>query len=261
VSCVSYWACSRKVAYAALLGAASVAAQPQPQPPAEQPRSSRAAAPLDLTGQWVAIVNEDWRWRMVTPPKGDYASVPLNDEGRRVADLWDAAQDGGCEAYGAAGLLRMPLRMRVAWDGDEALTIVTDLGEQTRRLSFDRSVMPGARSFQGHSVAEWIRPPRPPGGQGLGGAGGRAAMTGGHLRVTTTNMLPGWLRRNGVPYSENAVLTEHFDRFTAPNGDEWLMVTTIVDDPAYLTARFVTSSHFRREASPGNWRPVACKGA
>jgi hypothetical protein len=260
VNRVSHWMLGNIFIYAGLLAAASVAAQPQP-PAAQQPQSSRAAAPLDLTGQWVAIVNEDWRWRMVTPPKGDYASVPLNDEGRRVADLWDSTQDGGCEAYGAPGLLRMPLRMRIAWDGDEALTIATDAGEQTRRLNFDRSVMPGARSLQGHSVAEWVRPPRPPGQQGLAGAGGRGVTTGGHLKVTTTNLSAGWLRRNGVPYSENAVLTEHFDRFTAPNGDEWLMVTTIVEDPVYLTARFVTRSHFRRDASPGNWRPAACKRA
>jgi hypothetical protein len=70
--------------------------------------------------------------------------------------------------------------------------------------------------------------------------------------------LPGWLRRNGVPYSEDTVLTEYFDRFAAPNGDEWLMVTTIVEDPKYLSARFITSSHFRREAEGGKWNPQPC---
>ena len=51
-------------------------------------QSARAAAPVDLTGYWVSVVTEDWPWRMHTPPQGDYASIPLNDEGRRVADLW-----------------------------------------------------------------------------------------------------------------------------------------------------------------------------
>ena len=93
-----------------------------------------------------------------------------------------------------------------------------------------------------------MTPPRPAGGPGLAGAGGGGpARAGGYLEVKTTNLTPGWLRRNGVPYSEDAVVTEYFARFAAPNGDEWLMVTTIVDDPRYLTQRYVTSSHFRRE--------------
>ena len=110
----------------ALLAAARCAARAcdaQPRRPTAggPPAARAAAAPIDLTGQWVAIVNEDWRWRMVTPPKGDYASVPLNDEGRRVADTGTAAQDGACEAYGAAALMRMPTRLRIRWDGDDTL--------------------------------------------------------------------------------------------------------------------------------------------
>ena len=185
---------------------------------------------------------------MVTPPKGDYASVPLNDEGRRVADQWDPAQDGACEAYGAAALLRMPTRLRIRWDGDERLVVETDAGRQVRNLDFGAPAPAAARSLQGQSTAKWVTPPRPAGGPGLAGAGGGgAARAGGYLEVKTTNLTPGWLRRNGVPYSEDAVVTEYFARFAAPNGDEWLMVTTIVDDPRYLTQRYVTSSHFRRE--------------
>jgi hypothetical protein len=249
---------------AALLGPAA-RTQPPPAPP-EPPQPARQAAPIDLTGQWVAIVNEDWRWRMITPPKGDYASVPLNAEGRKVADAWDPATDGACEAYGAAGLMRMPTRLRIAWQGDEVLTIEADAGRQRRTLRFDADADAGAdadadappRSLQGRSRTKWIKPIRPPGGPGLAGAGGRPQRGGGYLEVTTTHLLPGWLRRNGVPYSESTVLTEYFDRFQAPNGDEWLMVTTIVDDPAYLSMRYITSSHFRREPEGGNWNPQPC---
>src|SRR5262245_3474048 len=105
--------------------------------PAAPPPTPRAAAPIDLTGNWVSIVNEDWRWRMVTPPKGDYASVPLNDAGRKVADSWTTAKDGSCEAYGAAGLMRNPTRLRVSWEADNVLKIETDAGVQTRRFLFD----------------------------------------------------------------------------------------------------------------------------
>ena len=194
----------------ALFGLATLgAAQPRPPAPAV-PQTPRQAAPIDLTGQWVAIVNEDWRWRMVTPPKGDVASVPLNDEGRRVAEQWDPATDGACEAYGAAALLRMPTRLRVRWQGDTALEIETDAGKQTRNLSFDAAAPAGSRSLQGQSVAKWVTPPRQAGGPGLAGAVARPGGAGGYLEVTTTGMSGGWLRRNGVPYSEEAVLTEYF---------------------------------------------------
>jgi hypothetical protein len=245
---------------AALVTADAANAQPPAgAPPA--PADSRAAAPIDLTGQWVAIVNEDWRWRMITPPKGDYASVPLNNEGRRVADQWDPSQDGACEAYGAAALLRMPTRLRIRWDGDERLVLETDAGRQVRTLDFGSPQPAGARSLQGQSVAKWVTPPRAAGGPGLAGAGGGAARAGGYLEVKTTNLTPGWLRRNGVPYSEDAVVTEYFARFASPNADEWLMVTTIVDDPRYLTQRYIVSNHFRKELQGGRWNPRACGAA
>ena len=242
---------------ATLLGAPAATAQPfgPPPPPPGPPRES---APIDLTGQWVAVVNEDWRWRMVTPPKGDYASVPLNAEGRRVAEQWEPSRDGACEAYGAAGLLRMPTRVRIEWQDEDTLRLETDAGAQTRVLEFDPAQPPGPRSLQGRTIAEWVRPAPSPRGAGLAGAGGGPENGGGHLKATTTMLLPGWLRRNGVPYSEQTVVTEHFDRFATPGGDEWLMVTTIVEDPVYLATQYVTSSHFKREDDDSKWNPTPC---
>ena len=223
-------------------------------PPQQTPRD---AAPIDLTGYWVSVVNEDWRWRMVTPPKGDYASVPLNAEARKVADAWDPSQDGRCDAYGAAGVMRIPTRLNITWESPTTLKIDIDAGQQARRLIFDPTQKPtGARTLQGHSVAEWERPG---GGRGGGRGGGAAPPPGGSAKVVTTNMRGGWLRKNGVPYSENAVLTEHFDRFAAPNGDEWLVVTSIVSDPMYLTQDFVTSTHFKKEADGSKFSPTPCR--
>jgi hypothetical protein len=218
------------------------------------PPTPQAAAPIDVTGYWVSIVTEDWRWRMVTPPKGDVASVPLNPEGTKVANAWDPATDGSCLAYGAAGLMRIPTRLHVTWENDRTIKIETDAGQQTRRLLFDKSqTAPAQRSLQGYSVAEW---------EVLGAGRGAAAQAArsGSLKVATTMMSGGWLRKNGVPYSENASLTEYFDRFPAPNGDEWLVVTTIVADPKYLTQDFVTSTHFKREPNGNKWAPSPCKG-
>ena len=230
-----------------------VSAQGGPPPP-QRPVSPWASAPIDLTGYWVSIVNEDWRWRMVTPPKGDFASVPLNPEGTKTANSWNPATDGSCLAYGAAGLMRMPTRLHITWENEQSVKIETDAGQQTRRLLFDKSqAAPSQRSLQGYSLAEWELS----GGGGRGGA--PQAPRSGNLKVGTTMLSGGWLRRNGVPYSENATLTEYFDRFAAPNGDEWLVVTTIVADAKYLNQDFVTSTHFKREPNGAKWSPAPCK--
>jgi hypothetical protein len=249
----------RTVALAMVVLVSSVALGAQGrggQAPAGPPPSPQASAPIDLTGNWVAVVTEDWRWRMVTPPKGDLASVPLNAAGQKAANAWDPATDGSCQAYGAAGLMRMPGRLRITWENDRTLKIETDAGLQTRRLMFGESKPPAQRSLQGYTVAEW----EVAGGGGRGRGG--PPPTGprpGNLKATTTMMSGGWLRRNGVPYSQNATLTEYFDRFRAPNGDEWLAVTSIVSDPQYLNQDFVTSSHFKKEADGSKWAPRACK--
>jgi hypothetical protein len=205
---------------------------------------------------------------MVTPPKGDYASIQplMNPEARKVADAWTPAMDGRCEAYGAAALMRMPTRVRISWQDDTTLKLETDAGSQTRLLHFGGAPPPAAeRSLQGHSVASWELAG---GGRGRGGPGGGpppAAAGGtppprfGSLKVVTTNLLPGWLRRNGVPYSEQTVLTEYFDRFPSTNGDQWFVVTTVVNDPKYLTQEFVTSSHFKKEPDAAKWSPSTCR--
>ena len=254
-------------AAAAVLSQSHISAQArggQAAQPPQLPPTPRAAAPIDVTGYWVSIVNEDWRWRMVTPPKGDYASVPLNDAGRKLADTWDTSKDGRCEAYGAAALLRMPTRLHITWESDTILKIETDAGQQTRRLLFDKSrAVPTTRSLQGFSLAEWDRVARG-GGAGRGGRGTEVQTgpaPGSNLKVVTNHLVGGWLRKNGVPYSEDAVVTEYFDRFAAPNGDEWLTVTTMVTDPKYLNTDFVTSSHFKKESDGSKWSPSPCKAS
>src|SRR5262245_39615598 len=100
----------------------------------QAPRTARASAPVDLTGYWVSVVTEDWRFRMITPPKGDYSSLPLNNEGRRVADTWnpnDKAGDG-CKAFGVGAVMRQPGRVHITWADDSTLRIETDAGLQTR---------------------------------------------------------------------------------------------------------------------------------
>src|SRR5688572_7664786 len=223
------------------------------------PRTLRAAAPIDLTGTWVSVVTEDWRWRMITPPRYDYAAVPLNAEGRLVADNWDPDADEAagqqCKVYGAASVMRMPGRLNISWTDDNTLQIQLDAGTQTRTLRYGAHQAAGEKTWQGQSTAIWQLPE---GGRG-GGRGGRGGATrSGQLKVETRNMRAGYLRKNGIPYSENAVLTEYFVRTTAPNGDDWLVVTSIVDDPTYLNEPFVTSTHFKKEPDNSKFAPAPC---
>lgn len=223
------------------------------------PPTPKAVAPEDLTGYWVSIVTEDWRWRMVTPPKGDYASVPLNAQGKRVADSWDPAKDEAageqCKAYGAAAIMRVPGRVHIQWNDDMTLQVDADAGSQTRIFHFGAAKPEGvAPSWQGYSEAGWDT--MPDGRASLGAADQQKPA--GTLRVVTTHLRPGYLRKNGIPYSENTVVTEYYTVTSEPNGDRWLIVTTIVEDPKYLNERFITSSNFRKEPDGSRWDPTPC---
>jgi hypothetical protein len=220
----------------------------------------RAAAPIDLTGNWVSIVSEDWLQRMLMPPRGDYAGVPLTLEGRRVANQWEPASlaTDSCKAYGAPAVMRIPGRLQISWENDTTLKILTDAGLQTRLLHFDPPKTLIEPTWQGSSQAEWEQLIQR-GGQG-GGLVPPAPRAGGALKVTTTKLRAGYLRKNGVPYSEDAMLTEYFDRLSE-DGTEWLIVETIVSDPKYLTQDFVTSTHFRLEPDASKWMPQACEAS
>lgn len=222
--------------------------------------AARAAAPVDLTGLWVSVVTEDWRWRMRTPPKGDYASLPLTPAAIKVADAWDPAQDTAsgeqCRGYGAPALMRLPGRVRISWDDDNTLKVETEEGTQTRLFQFAAPAPGGAASWQGTSVANWQ-----PAGGGGGRRGGGAPPRGGSLRVLTTNLRPGYIRKNGVPYSAATRLTEYYNRTNEPNGDSWLIVTTVIEDAQNLTSRFATSTHFKKVADGSAWTPSPCSAS
>jgi hypothetical protein len=226
----------------------------------------KAGAIEDLTGYWVSVVTEDYRWRMFTPLKGDAASVPINDEGRKIVDAWDPAKDEAagmeCKAYGAAAIMRVPGRLHVTWQDDVTLKIETDAGTQERLFHFGRQPTADEKpSRQGLSVARWeaAQPPSPNVGGGLGGLMPRANIVPRTLEVHTSQLLAGYLRKNGVPYSENTTVTEYYDAFIESNGQSWFTVTTIVTDPKYLAVPFVTTTDFKKEPDGSKWNPQLCK--
>jgi hypothetical protein len=155
-----------------------------PQPPA----NPQAAAPIDITGYWVSLVTEDWRYRMATPPKGDFLGVPLNQAGRDAANAWDPAKEEAagehCKAYGVGGIMRLPTRLHITWQDNSTLKVETDAGTQTRILSFLPSQRQGG-DWQGVSIASWDRQAT------VMGSGRGGPPPGGSLKVVTSNHVPG----------------------------------------------------------------------
>jgi hypothetical protein len=194
---------------------------------------------------------------MVTPAKGEYRRIPASPAALPLINAWDPAADeragNACKSYGAAAIMSVPTRLHITWQDADTLRIETDAGTQTRLLHFvpaaSASVSASAStsgppSWQGQSIATWERATGPDGG--------------GSLRVVTSNLRAGYLRKNGVPYGERATLTEHFDITTLPDGGKLLLVTSIVEDPVYLTGPYVVSPHFKKETDGSKWEPTPC---
>ena len=201
---------------------------------------------MDLTGYWVSYVTENWRYRMVTPAKGEYRRIPSSRAALPIIDAWDPAADeragNQCKSYGAGNIMSVPGRLHITWQDADTLKIETDAGTQTRLFHFaPRTGTTSQASWQGDSTATW-----------------EPAADGGSLRVVTSNLRAGYLRKNGVPYSERATVTEHFDLTPLADNGKLLLVTTIVDDPVYLTGPYVVSPHFKKEPDGSKWDPTPC---
>jgi hypothetical protein len=228
----------------AFTSGAAVRAQQRGAAPA---RPARDAAPVDLTGYWVSYVTENWRYRMVTPAKGEYRRIPASPAALPLINSWDPAADeragNQCKSYGAGAIMSVPGRLHITWQDAETLRVETDAGTQTRLFHFSAHTA-AAPSWQGESSAAWER---------ANGAGG-----GGSLRVVTSNLRPGYLRKNGVPYSDRTIVTENFDVAPLPDGGRLLLVTTTVEDPVYLTGPYIVSPHFKKEPDGSKWDPTPC---
>ena len=241
------------IAAAVLLCVLPAHAQQRGAQPAAPP-TAKGNAPVDLTGYWVSVVSEDWRIRMITPQKGDYPGIPINAAAKRIADAWDPAKDEAadtpCKGYAAPHIMREPGRFHITWADDNTLKMEIDSGTQTRLYHFGASQPPaGDAGFQGYSAAQWE--PVPPGRRG-------AKSDKGSLKAITTHIRPGYMRKNGVPFSENAALYEYYDVIKDPSGVEWLVLTTKIDDPMYLTQPFIFSTQYKKEANGAKWNPTPC---
>ena len=215
---------------------------------ATAPPTARSAAAIDLTGIWVSVITEEWPSRMVTPPKGVYTRLPLTPAARKVADTWDPAKDEAageqCKGYGAAAVTRLPGRLRISWQDDNTMKMELEAGNQTRLFHFGAAPPPSEPSWQGLSVAQWqytLNPPR-----------------SGELKVVTNRLRAGYLRKNGVPYSANTTMTEYYHLMTAPDGDLWITIVTVVEDRENLSDSSVLSTHFKKLPAGATFKPEPC---
>ena len=248
------------------LAAIAYAQGPQ-RAPAGPPPPAKVAAPIDITGYWVSLIVDEWRFR-VTPQKGDIAYLPINAEARRVANEWDPDRDTAdgrqCRAYGAVGVMQRPGRLHIEWADDNTLRIDADAGTQTRLLHFGpAAAQRGEPSWQGYSTAQWIvrgRALMDLGGIGFvfGGGPPPAPKGQGTLKVVTTNLLPGYIRKNGVPYSDKATLTEYVNVLMGQQGDTYLALTAMVEDPVYLNQPFLRTYTFKKQPDASGWDPTPC---
>jgi hypothetical protein len=225
------------------------------------PPAPRAGAPIDIVGNWVSLITDDWVYRMITPAKGDYSYIPLNAEGKRAADGWDPARDQAageeCKGYSAPSIMRLPSRLQISWQDDNTLKLDIDTGMQTRLFHFNQRDAQGARSWQGWSNASWqfsgTTEQFYPGPTSLG-----QIKRAGVLRVDTSNLRAGYLRKNGVPFSENAFMTEYYNLVVEDDGNQYLVVQLFVADPKYLTGHWVRTVQFKRERDASKRNPTPC---
>jgi hypothetical protein len=214
------------------------------------PATARDTAPIDLTGYWVSYVTENWRYRMVTPAKGEYRRIPVSPAAVPIINAWDPSADekagSQCKSYGAAAIMSVPGRLHITWQDANTLRVDIDAGTQTRlfRFAARAASSPARPTWQGESTARWEPV--------------ATADRGGSLSVVTSNLRAGYLRKNGVPYSERATVSEHFDLAPLPDGGQLLLVNTVVEDPMYLNAPYIVSPHFKKEPDGSKWDPTPC---
>ena len=192
---------------------------------------SSALAQMDMSGSWGARFNEDQPERIPGPELGDYLGLPITDGARQWALSWDPSRltlpEHQCQVHVSPYIYRGPLQLRIWEERDPDTQVLIAIKhyistyEQTRTIWMDGRPHPpeyAAHTWQGFSTGKF---------------------DGDMLTVTTTHLKMGWIRRNGVPRSDTAVLTEHFVRH-----DNVLTLITVISDPLYLSEPFVRTTNW-----------------
>src|ERR1700682_3329406 len=201
----------------------------------------------DFVGEWAARYHEDQTERIAGPDIGDYLGIPLNDAARLRADSWDASiltlPEWQCRPHPADYGTRGPANLRVWKDVDPATQQVMSYHTHVQWQAQERTIWMDDRphpaedaphTWQGFSTGKW---------------------EGNQLTVITTHLKESYVRRNGVPRSDRAILIEHWIR----HGD-YLTLVSIIDDPVYLAEPFIRTTNWAFD--PGQaMEPYPCEVA
>jgi len=239
------------------------------------PPTAKASAPIDLTGYWTPVITEDWSVRMLDEPANAHRGrIPYTPAGVQLAAKWDPAKDEAegnqCKSYGAPGIMRQPTHLHITWQDDNTLKLEADFGTQTRLFHFVPPAFAGRLDYVSgqYAPAETPKVAAPAGTesswQGYSAAywsvegGNQVTEKSGDLTAVTTHLKPGYYWRNGMPYSGDAVLTEHFRVMELPDTSKWIILVQIVEDPEYLNQRFVVNYQFKKLPDASKWNPTPC---
>src|SRR5215469_8786405 len=203
-----------------------------------------AFAQIDLSGVWINNLHEDMQDRIFGPELGDYTGIPLNAAARARAEAWDAS------------LLTLPEYQCRVHPSDYApsfadIRIWEEIDKDTQSLA---AVHLHHFAFATERTIWMDGRPHPPDyalHTSMGFSTGK--WDGDILTVTTTHLKEGWIRHNGVPRSDRAVVTEHFIR----HGDHLTWVT-VIKDPAYLTETMIRSRDYIDNVA-GRIAPYPCE--
>lgn len=203
--------------------------------------SFRASPGLDLSGNWAPLIHEDQPERIPGPELANYLGLPITEGARVFAESWNASRltlpEHQCQVHVASYIYRGPLNLRIWEEKDPqsqrviAIRQYISTYEQNRTIWMDNRPHPSpnaAHTWMGFSTGKW---------------------EGNVLTVYTTHIKQGWVRRNGLPQSDQATLVEHFIRH-----GNYLTHVSIVTDPIYLTEPLIKSQDFALQPQEGqNW--------
>jgi hypothetical protein len=189
-----------------------------------------AFAQLDFSGEWAPIMHEDQPERVAGPELGDYLGLPINAAARMRADTWDAAiqtlPEWQCRPHSADYIFRGPSQLRVSKEVDPVTRQITAFHAEWLRSVDNVIYLDGRPHPSPNAPHSW-------GGFATG------KWEGDMLTVTVTHLKEGYIRRNGVPRSDKATLTEHWIRH-----GNYLTIVTIINDPVYLTEPFIRTTEY-----------------
>jgi hypothetical protein len=190
-----------------------------------------ALAQEDPTGEWSPKFHEDWPERIPGPEIGDYLGLPINDAARLRGDSWDATlleiPENQCRAHGADYAWRGPSNIRIWKEVDTATQRLIAYHFYTSAYNESRTIYMDGR-------------PHPPDYARHTWAGfSTGKFEGDILTVTTDHLKENWVRRNGIPRSDMATVTERFLRH-----GNILTVAVITYDPVYLAEPFIRTADF-----------------